>query len=128
LNSHASYPFSCSRDCEQDETLFGWHLTESRHDGGLWWQWNREDREGCEGCLKPLPLTRSGKPATWNAFPRRWGTQKCILAGTYCDTTGAPESPSKQRRYTDPAYTGPWLCLVERKPPRFEECVSAREA
>jgi hypothetical protein len=124
LDSHASYPFACAGDCEQHQTVLSVNLGEGDHDGGLWWRWNREDRERCEGCLKPLPLTRSGRPATWNAFPGRWGTQECILEGTYCDTTAAPESPSEQPRYQEPGRPGPWLCVVKLRPPGFEECNS----
>ena len=56
----------------------------------------------CDGCVLALPLTTEGEPALWNAFPGRWGAQSCILAGAYCDLSGAPKGPSFQERYRDP--------------------------
>jgi hypothetical protein len=97
-NSHASYPFACLRRCEQETR----DLPEGRFDGGQPWTHNRD----CEGCRKPLPVTTEGKPALWNAFSGRWGAQRCILGGAYCDLAGAPRGPSLQRRYRDPAGAG----------------------
>jgi hypothetical protein len=94
-NSHASYPSACFRSCRQETR----DLPEGRFDGGQPWTHNRD----CEGCLKPLPVTASGEPALWNAFSGRWGAQRCILGGAYCDLAGAPRGPSLQRRYGDPA-------------------------
>jgi hypothetical protein len=61
--------------------------------------------------VKRLPLTAEGEPALWNAFPGRWGEQHCILAGAYCDLSGAPKGPSFQRRYQDPAGEVVEICL-----------------
>lgn len=94
-NSHASYPFACFRSCRQETR----DLPEGRFDGGQPWTHNDE----CAGCLKPLPVTETGEPALWNAFSGRWGAQRCILGGAYCDLAGAPRGPSLQRRYADPA-------------------------
>ena len=94
-NSHASYPFACFRSCRQETR----DLPEGRFDGGQPWTHNG----GCEGCLKPLPVTELGEPALWNAFSGRWGAQRCILGGAYCDLAGAPRGPSLQGRYDDPA-------------------------
>jgi hypothetical protein len=93
-NSHASYPFACFRSCKQETR----DLPEGRFDGGQPWTHNAD----CEGCLKPLPLTSTGEPASWNAFSGRWGAQRCILGGAYCDLAGAPRGPSLQERYDDP--------------------------
>ena len=95
-NSHASYPFACFRSCRQ----VGRDLPEARFDGGQPWTHNAA---GCDGCVKPLPVTAAGEPALWNAFSGRWGAQRCILAGAYCDLSGAPRGPSHQRRYRDPS-------------------------
>jgi hypothetical protein len=94
-NSHASYPTACFRNCKQQTR----DLPEGRFDGGQPWTHNGD----CDDCLKPLPLTTAGDPALWNAFSGRWGAQRCILAGAYCDLSGAPRSPSVQGRYRDPA-------------------------
>jgi hypothetical protein len=94
-NSHASYPVACFRSCTQHTR----DLPEGRFDGGQPWTHNGD----CEGCLKPLPVTAEGEPALWNAFSGRWGAQRCILAGAYCDLSGAPRGPSLQRRYRDPS-------------------------
>lgn len=97
-NSHASYPVACFGNCKQRAR----DLPEGRFDGGQPWAHNGD----CVGCLKPLPLTTSGDPALWNAFSGRWGAQRCILAGAYCDLSAAPQGPSQQRRYDDPAGDG----------------------
>jgi hypothetical protein len=94
-NSHASYPRPCFRNCEQQTR----DLPEAPHNGAVPWANNAE----CSDCVQALPLTTEGEPALWNAFPGRWGAQECILAGAYCDLSGAPRGPSFQRRYQDPA-------------------------
>jgi hypothetical protein len=106
-NSHASYPAACRQSCKQLRTLFGAPVSESAHDGRVPWARN----DDCSTCLRRLPLTREDEPALWNAFDGRWGTQKCILAGAYCDSSRAPGAPAKQKRYRDPGLPGPWLCL-----------------
>ena len=93
-NSHASYPFACFRSCRQETR----DLPEGRFDGGQPWTHNGS----CEGCLKPLPVTTTGEPALWSAFSGRWGAQRCILGGAYCDLAGAPSGPALQGRYRDP--------------------------
>jgi len=93
-NSHASYPRPCLRGCRQETR----DLPEARHDGTVPWVHN----DACDGCVLALPLTSEGDPALWNAFPGRWGAQNCILAGAYCDLSGAPKGPSFQERYRDP--------------------------
>lgn len=94
-NSHASYPFACFRSCRQETR----DLPEARFDGGQPWTHNPDE---CDGCVKPLPVTSAGEPALWNAFSGRWGAQRCILGGAYCDLSGAPRGPSFQGRYRDP--------------------------
>ncbi len=103
-NSHASYPDPCFGDCQQETR----DLPEARHDGAVLWAHNDE----CDDCVKPLPLTRAGSPALWNAFPGRWGAQRCILAGAYCDLSGAPKGPSFQRRYREPGGEAVEICLT----------------
>ena len=81
-------------------------LPEARYDGGLPWSHNDD---GCDGCLRPLPIGEDGEPALWNAFPGHWGSQECILAGAYCDLSQAPRGPvlpgplqgSRERRQVD---------------------------
>jgi hypothetical protein len=103
-NSHASYPDPCFGGCNQETR----DLPEARHDGTVPWAGNDE----CDGCVKPLPVTAAGEPALWNAFPGRWGAQRCILAGAYCDLSGAPRGPSFQRRYRDPGGEAVEICLT----------------
>jgi hypothetical protein len=96
--SHAAYRNPCS-----DPACFeyGSVLPEGKHNGEG--EWSGDDDAVCAGlCLKPLPVTREGKPATWNAFSGPWGTQTCILDGTFCDRGEAPHSPSFQWRYQHP--------------------------
>ncbi|HEU6443884.1 MAG TPA: hypothetical protein VFL61_02375 [Gaiellaceae bacterium] len=107
-DSHASYARPCARDCRQIQ--LGLVRREGTHDGRTAWHWNGDP---CEDCLKPLPVTGDGKPAEWNAFEGRWGTQHCLLGGAYCDTTGAPRAPPEQDRYEEPWQPGPWVCLTE---------------
>ena len=110
-NSHASYPSPCFGGCKQTTR----DLPEAVHNGTVPWAHN----ETCEQCVKPLPLTAEREPALWNAFPGRWGEQHCILAGAYCDLSGAPKGPSFQRRYQDPAAEVGEICLSGR---RLEPC------
>jgi hypothetical protein len=112
-NSHASYPNACSRLCKQIRTVLGAGVSEGAHDGRIRWSQDGD----CEACVRRLPLTRDGEPALWNAFDGRWGTQTCILAGSYCDAARAPGAPSKQSRYRDPGEPGPWLCLTHPNDP-----------
>ena len=93
--SHASYRNPCS---DQACFEYGSVLPEGEHNGAGAWSGN-EDTVCAGVCLKPLPITRDGEPATWNAFSGPWGTQKCILAGTFCDRGEAPYSPAYQWRY-----------------------------
>lgn len=95
--SHASYRNPCS-----DPACFeyGSVLPEGKHSGENGWKGN--DDEICAGlCVKPLPVTSRGRAATWNAFSGPWGTQKCIVWGTFCDRGEAPHSPSFQWRYNN---------------------------
>lgn len=93
--SHASYRNPCS-DLFCFE--YGSVLPEGKHNG--LGSWSGNDDTVCAGaCLKPLPVTRAGEPATWNAFSGPWGTQTCILDGTFCDRGEAPHSPAFQWRY-----------------------------
>jgi hypothetical protein len=106
-DSHASYPTPCPKDCRQLRRLLGVPVDEATHDGQVEWTWNGN----CPDCLHPLPVTDAGEPAAWNAFEGRWGSQRCLLGGAYCDTSGAPKAPPLQHRYDEPWQAGPWLCL-----------------
>ncbi|HEV7401260.1 MAG TPA: hypothetical protein VGN84_13480 [Solirubrobacterales bacterium] len=96
--SHASYRVPCSDSvCFEQSSV----LPEGKHNGEG--EWSGDDDEVCAGlCLKPLPVNRVDRPATWNAFSGPWGTQTCILWGTFCDRGEAPHSPSFQPRYREP--------------------------
>jgi hypothetical protein len=86
-NSHASYPAP------------GDGFTEGPYDGRRPWMNNVD----CDRCLKQMPTTDDGQqPASWNAFTKPWGAQRCIIFGTYCDRSKAPTAPSTQKRYQDP--------------------------
>ena len=111
-NSHASYPQACRQRCKQLRTILGRPVSEAAHDGRVPWE-----RNDCGTCVRRLPLTRDDRPALWNAFGGRWGTQTCILAGSYCDASRAPGAPAKQSRYRDPGQPGPWLCLSRPEDP-----------
>jgi hypothetical protein len=116
-NSHASYPDPCFGNCQQE--VGG--LPEARYDGGIPWSHNLS----CDGCLKPLPLDENGEDASWNAFPGRWGSQECILAGAYCDLSPAPRGPSFQTRYDEPTDDGEWICIIgtdSEGTPRLGRC------
>ncbi len=102
-NSHASYPSPCFGGCTQTTR----DLPEAVHNGSVPWVHNEE----CDECVKRLPLTAEGEPALWNAFPGSWGEQHCILAGAYCDLSGAPKSPSSQHRYQEPDGEVVEICL-----------------
>ena len=106
-NSHASYPGPCFGSCEQTTR----DLPEAVHNGGVPWVHN----EDCSECVKRLPLTAASEPALWNAFPGLWGEQHCILAGAYCDLSGAPKGPSFQTRYQEPDAELDEICLDGRQ-------------
>ncbi len=97
--SHASYPYPCSSDlfCFESNGL----LPEGHYAGESAWSGD-EDETCAAACLKPLPITREGGPASWNAFSGPWGTQTCIVNGTFCDRGEAPHSPAFQPRYENP--------------------------
>jgi hypothetical protein len=111
-SSHASYRIPCAGSrCSQSTRKL---LTERRN-GLLPWANNDEPpciRELEPGqkdtnerflCLKPLPVNRDGEPSKWNAYGGRWGTQKCVLSGTFCDGEQPPRGPAFQGRYKNPA-------------------------
>ena len=112
-NSHASYPSPCFGGCKQETR----ELPEAAHNGAVPWAHNEE----CVECVKRLPLTAEGEPALWNAFPGRWGEQQCILAGAYCDLSGAPKGPSFQHRYREPD-SDDVVAICLRGASRLEPC------
>ncbi|MGH3042843.1 MAG: hypothetical protein ACRDNG_14085 [Gaiellaceae bacterium] len=116
-NSHASYPNPCFGGCKQETR----DLPEAVRNGAVSWVHN----DMCDECVHALPLTEQGEPALWNAFPGRWGEQHCILAGAYCDLSGAPKGPAFQERYENPgAGDVVQLCLsgAETGVARFDRC------
>ena len=132
-DSHASYAAPCLSRCKQfaDYPLIGEKRDEAPHGGQLEWNYNRmcsrrQDGAPAPECLQPVPITDEGLAASWNAFPGRWGRQRCILAGSYCDTGRSPSSPSRQSRYRDPGTPGPWMCVKEIRatapPPKLRTC------
>lgn len=87
---HASYPRPCTRRCRQTDGT----LPEARFDGRRAWAGNTA--AGCRGrCVRLLPTTRDGAPASWNAWPGRWGV-------TTTPVFAAPLTPAFQPRYRDP--------------------------
>ncbi|HEX5924750.1 MAG TPA: hypothetical protein VFY45_13020, partial [Baekduia sp.] len=119
--THASYPGPCpdasapggaahSPNCGQLGTP---SRGESRHNGQLGWIGDGDGACGGPGeaCVQLLPTRAGGRAgASWNAFDGTWGHQHCVLR-YYCDTAGAPRTPSTQKRYKNPAhctYRGAW--------------------
>lgn len=94
LSSHASYAVPCRSGCYQLV-----HKSFKERRGGEL-HWTNNASECATDCLKPLPIDADGRPSEWNAFPGRWGTQHCILFGSYCDVQRAPKAPSFQPRYS----------------------------
>lgn len=119
FGSHASYPLPCHASqpdpletdlaCWQgdhNQELFGLvsiPLPDGRRDGQAAWSMNTD--QNCEqvACVTPLPVTRNGRPARWNAYTGRWGKGECALgARLLCVRSGGPWSPSEQDRYKRP--------------------------
>lgn len=107
LNSHASYRMPCAGEtCSQSTRPLP-----ERRNGLLPWANNGSRCVRFAGvtetddelvCLKPLPTSTDGAPAQWNAYSGRWGPQKCVLSGAFCDTGAPPRGPAFQGRYKDP--------------------------
>jgi hypothetical protein len=88
--AHASYPRPCARRCRQTEGT----LPEARFDGRRPWSGNTA--AGCRNrCVRLLPVGADGAPASWNAWPGRWGV-------TTAPAFAAPLTPAFQRRYQHP--------------------------
>lgn len=86
---HAAYPRPCFRRCRQTEGT----LPEARFDGGRAWVGNTT--AGCRGrCVRLLP-SADGAPASWNAWPGRWGV-------TTAPAFAAPLTPASQARFQHP--------------------------
>ena len=87
---HASYPRSCRRLCLQT----GSDLPEGRFDGRRAWVAN--DPAACaRRCVRLLPQTPAGAPASWDAWDGRWGLTRSALFA-------APRTPAFQPRYERP--------------------------
>ncbi|HEU4700952.1 MAG TPA: hypothetical protein VFS37_00605 [Conexibacter sp.] len=88
--AHASYPRACMRRCRQVEGT----LPEARHDGRR--PWPRNTAAACRRrCVRLLPVGAQGEPASWNAWPGRWGV-------TTAPAFAAPRTPAFQRRCQHP--------------------------
>jgi len=87
---HAAYPRPCRHLCRQTDAT----LPESHYGGEVSWIGN--SAAGCRrSCVRPMPLTPTGAPASWDAWNGRWGAP----------TTPAfapPPTPAFQRRYLHP--------------------------
>ncbi|HEV7804716.1 MAG TPA: hypothetical protein VGO80_02775 [Solirubrobacteraceae bacterium] len=89
--SHAAYPRPCrTPDCRQTQIV----LPEAPFDGRRAWVAN--DPATCaRRCVRLLPLTATGAPASWNAWDGRWGLGLSQLFAP-------PRTPSLQARYQRP--------------------------
>ncbi|HEV2727682.1 MAG TPA: hypothetical protein VGV34_05260 [Solirubrobacterales bacterium] len=96
--THATYPFPCFENCEQDTNST---FKEDSHNGGFGWVGN--DTAACLAsiCLQTFPTrARGAEPALWNAYEGPWGKRSCFLA--YCDSGSPPTAPGQQGRFEDP--------------------------
>jgi hypothetical protein len=110
-DSHASYPSACNRrrGCDQSVDVFG--RKEGQHDGAVdWHPYNEGVVCVAARCVRPLPSTREGDEALWNAFDGPWGDFSCILGTLICDLGKAPAAPAAQDRYKRP-----WQPLTGRR-------------
>ena len=89
--SHAAYPRSCPlSDCDQEQA----GLLEGRFNGRR--RWVANDPAVCaRRCVRMLPQTADGVPASWNAWDGRWGLASSPLFAP-------PRTPSFQARYRRP--------------------------
>lgn len=89
--SHASYPRSCRLPvCEQT----GNGIFEGRFNGRRAWVAN--DLATCaRRCVRLLPQSADGAPASWDAWDGRWGIPRSALFAP-------PRTPSFQTRYQHP--------------------------
>jgi len=86
---HASYPRRCVFACRQT----GGVLPESRFDGRR--PWVGSSAAGCRRrCVRLLPAA-GGAPASWDAWPGRWGV-------TLSRVFAPPVAPAFQRRFRHP--------------------------
>lgn len=88
--SHAAYPRRCTSLCRQSNPT----LPESRFGGQRSWVGN--GAAGCRrSCVRLLPATPTGTPASWNAWDGRWGAPTS-------PAFAPPRTPSFQQRFRDP--------------------------
>jgi hypothetical protein len=109
--THASYPYACSEECHQYETLAGVaHLPEDPHDGAVSWGGNSEADCAKYSCVQPLPEAGVAPPAAlphaggWAAWNGLWG--KTCHSGCHEALTAiqaSPRSPGTQARYACPS-------------------------
>jgi hypothetical protein len=118
FGSHASYPLPCaaSEPAPLDTELDCWQgeyrqdlgplsvpLPDGRRDGKAAWSMNLDENCSQVACITPLPVSRDGHAARWNAYPGSWGKAECAFGlGVLCVRSSGPFSPSFQDRYKDP--------------------------
>jgi microsomal dipeptidase-like Zn-dependent dipeptidase/predicted acylesterase/phospholipase RssA len=96
--SHASYPVPCGTEIELSCKQFESDVPDGQRDGAEPWSGN----SSCGGCVKRFPLRADGTPASWAAFPGRWGQASCTVGLKLCSRSKGPPSPSFQDRYLKP--------------------------
>jgi hypothetical protein len=87
---HASYPRRCRHFCRTtDGTLPEGHFGGQR-------SWVGNAAAGCRrACVRLLPQTPEGAPASWDAWNGLWGIPRSQLFGP-------PATPSAQHRFQHP--------------------------
>jgi hypothetical protein len=87
---HAAYPRPCTRLCRQSDAT----LPEAHFGGQRSWIGN--SAAGCRrSCVRLLPQTTDGAPASWDAWNGRWGRPTS-------PTFAPPQTPAFQRRFSHP--------------------------
>jgi hypothetical protein len=87
---HAAYPRPCFHFCRTTDGT----LPEGRSNGRISWVGN--PAAGCRrACVRLLPQTAEGAPASWDAWNGLWGIPRSQLFGP-------PATPSAQHRFQRP--------------------------
>jgi len=93
--SHAAYPRPCRLStCHQTQAGPAPGFFEARFDGAR--EWVANDLASCaRRCVRLMPQTATGAPASWNAWDGRWGLPLSQLFAP-------PRTPSFQARFRSP--------------------------